>query len=71
LLFHEIRLDPSKWHVPLVLFLSNLHPALLEFEKPLRTILESLGYHNPTLVVPLRYMRILFATLKCDSLGLD
>jgi len=27
LLFHEIRLDPSRWQVPLVLFLSNLHPA--------------------------------------------
>jgi len=27
LLCHDIRLDPSRWHVPLVLFLSNLQPA--------------------------------------------
>jgi len=32
LLCHDIRLDPSKWHVPLVLFLSNLQLAKLESE---------------------------------------
>jgi len=58
-LFHEIRLDSSKWQVPLVIFLSNLHPAESEYEKPLRIMLNSHGYHKPTLVVPLRYFRIL------------
>lgn len=27
------------------------------------------GYHNPTVDIPLRYFRILFATLKWDSFG--
>ena len=34
LLCHDIRLEPSRWHVPLVLFLSNLHPAKSESEYP-------------------------------------
>ena len=32
-------------------------------------MLESHGYHKPTLVIPFRYFRILFANLKCDSFG--
>ena len=32
LLCHEIKLDPSRWHVPLVLFLSILHPTKLLLE---------------------------------------
>jgi len=50
-------------HVPLMLFLSNLHPAKSESEYPLRLSVASFGYHNPTLVVPLRYLRILFVVL--------
>jgi len=29
------------------------------------------GYHKPIDIVPFRYFRILFAALRCDSLGQD
>jgi len=32
LLCQDIKLDPNKWHVPPVFFLSILHPAKLESE---------------------------------------
>jgi len=32
-------------------------------------MLESHGYHKPTLVVSLRHLRIRFVALKCDSFG--
>jgi len=70
LLFHDIRLAPSKWHVPLVLFLSNFHLAKSESEYSLRLSVPSFRCHNPTLVIPLRYLRILFVALKWDSFGL-
>jgi len=61
LLCQDIQLDPSKWHVPLVLFLSTLQPAKSESEYPTRFKVTSLGYHRPTSVVPLRYFKILLA----------
>ena len=71
LLCHETKLDPSKWHVPLVLFLSILQPAKSESKYPTKLRETSAGYHSPTVVVPYRYFRILYAAVKCDSLGLD
>jgi len=38
LLCHDMRLDPSRWHVPLVLFLSSLQPAKSESKYPTRCI---------------------------------
>ena len=69
LLCQEMRLDPRRWQVPLVLFLSSSHPAKSKSEQPIKCIREWEGYHRPTLVVPLIYLRILFATLKWDSFG--
>jgi len=53
----------------LCFFLSNLHLAKSKSEKPVR-FKEPLGYHKPTLVVPLRYLMILLTAVKWDSLGL-
>ena len=50
---------PNKWQVPLVLFLSSLHPTKFEFEYPTREISTPLGYHRPTFKVPLRYFIML------------
>jgi len=61
LLCQDIKLDLSKWHVPLVLFLSTLQPAKSESEYPTRFKVTSLGYHRPTSVVLLRYFKILLA----------
>jgi len=63
LLFHDISLAPNKCHVPLALFRSSLHPTKSESEYPLILSVASFGYHNPTFVVPLTYLRILFAAL--------
>ena len=71
LLCHEIRLDPSRWHVPLVLFLSNLHPAKSELEYPTKWIGKCEGYHKPMDGVPLRYLRILLVALRWNSFGQD
>ena len=46
LLNQEIRLTPRNWKIPLVLFLSNLHPAKSASEYPIKSINESLEYHN-------------------------
>ena len=40
-------------------------------EYPIKLHVESLGCHNPKLIVPNRYLMILFTALKCDCLGLD
>ena len=71
LLCHDIRLESSRWYVPLVLFLSNLHPAKLESEYRTKWIGECEGYHKSTDVIPLRYFRIVLETLRWDSLGID
>jgi len=63
LLCQEIILDPRKWQVPLVLFLSILHAIKFESEKPTRLSASLLGYHSPTLIVPLKFFRILFVAL--------
>ena len=68
--FQDTRELPNRWHVPLVLFLSSLHLAKLEFEKLVRFKEVPLGYHKPTLVVPLRYLMILLEAVKLDSLGI-
>ena len=52
------------YQVPLVLFLSSIHPAKSESEYPTKWIGEWEGYHKPTVVVPLRYFRIRFIALK-------
>ena len=54
----------NKWHVPLVLFLSSLHPTKSEFENLVRFKEVPLGHHKPTLVVPLRYLIILLTAIK-------
>ena len=46
-------------------------PCIVRILKTTKKNLDSLGYHNPTLVVPFRYLRIYFASLECDSYGLD
>ena len=45
---HEIKLHPSKWQVPLVLFLSILQPAKSESEYPVKLNEMLRGYHKPT-----------------------
>ena len=67
---HEIKLDPSKWQVPLVLFLSVLQPAKSESEYPVKLNEMLPGYRKPTSLVPCKYFRILLAPLKwceCNS----
>ena len=54
----------KRWHVPLGLFLSSLRPSKSESEKPIKLKEVPLGYHKPTLVVPLRYLIILLAIVK-------
>ena len=71
LLCQDIRLEPSRWQVLLVLFLSNLHLAKSESEYPTKCIRQCEGYHKATNFVPFRYFKILLAALKWDSLGLD
>ena len=54
-----------------MLFLSVLDPTKSESEYPIKLQVEFLGYHNHKLIVPTRYLMILFTALKCDCLGLD
>ena len=54
-----------------LLFLSVLDPAKSESKYPIKLHAEFLGYHNPKLIVPNRYLMILITALKCDCLGLD
>ena len=67
--FQDTSELPKRWHVPLVLFLSSLHPTKSKSEKSIRLKEVPLGYHKPTLVVPLRYLIILLIVVKWDSLG--
>ena len=66
--FQDTSELPKRWHVPLVLFLSSLHPTKSKSEKSIRLKEVPLGYHKPTLVVPLRYLIILLIVVKWDSL---
>jgi len=64
---HEIRPDPSKWQVTLVLFQSNLQSAKSESEYPtIKFNGTSLGYYNPTSILPFNYFRILLFVLNCE-----
>ena len=69
--FQDTRELPNRWHVSLVFFLSDLHPAKSESKKPIKFKGVPLGYHKPKLVVPLRYLMILLRVVKWDSLELD
>ena len=71
LLFQETRADPMNWHVPLVLFLSVFDLEKSEFEYPIKLHKEFLGYHNPKLTVPYRYLMILFTSIRCENFGFD
>jgi hypothetical protein len=52
-----------------VLFRSDLQPAKSESENPTKQQELPLGYQSPKLVVPLKYLKILFTIFKWDSLG--
>ena len=71
LLNQEIRLTPKNWQVPLVLFLSNLHPIKSASEYSIKSINESLENHNPRVCVPFKYLKILLTAFKCDSFRFD
>ena len=71
LLSHETSECPKKWLVSLVFFLSTLHSTKSASEYPINSKLLILGYYNPMSIVPFKYLKILFKTLKCDSLGQD
>ena len=64
LLCHETSECPRKCQVSLVLFLLTLQPAKLAFEYPINSKLSPLGYHRPMSIVPFKYLRIRFTTLK-------
>jgi len=57
--------------VPLVLFLSVLDPAKSESEYSIKLHKEFLGYHNPKLTIPNRYLMILFTAVRCENFGFD
>ncbi|KAL2344596.1 hypothetical protein Fmac_005881 [Flemingia macrophylla] len=63
LLCHDTKHSPNIWHVPLVLFLSNLQPAKSASLKPTKLEVVPLGYHRPQLIVPLRYFNIFFTAV--------
>ena len=71
LLCHETNEWTKKWHVSLVLFLSTLQPVKSAYGKPINLKLSLLGYYKPKSIVPFMYLRILFMTLKYDSLVQD
>ena len=52
----------------LVLFLSTLQPIKLTFEKLINSKLLLLRHHKPMSIVPFKYLRIPFTTLKWDYL---
>ena len=62
--FQDTKELPKRWHAPLVLFQSNLHHVKSESEKPIRFKEVPLGYHKPTLDVPLRYLMILLIVVN-------
>ena len=61
----------KKWHMLLVFFLSNLQLAKSTSEKPINSKLSPLGYHKPMSIIPYKYLRNFFMSLKWDSLGQD
>ena len=67
----ETSVGPKNWYVLDVLFLSNLHQAKSASAYAISSKFSDFGYHNPRLMVPLRYLRILLTTLSRDILGLD
>jgi len=69
--FQDTREFPKRWHVPLVLLLSNFHLVKSESKKIVRFKEVPLGFHKPILVVALRYLMILLTLVKGDSLRLD
>ena len=62
--FQDTRELPNRWHVSLVLFLSNFQPIKSESEKLVSFKEVPLRYYKPTLVVPLRYLMILLTAVK-------
>src|ERR1044072_8487870 len=71
LLAHEIKLHPRNWQFPEVLFLSILSPAKSASQKPESLYSDVFSYIKPRLVVPFRYLRILFTAVKWVYLGSD
>ena len=71
LLCHETSKCPKKWKVPLVFYFSTLQLTKSASKKPINSKLSPLGYHKPMSIVPFKYLRILFTTLKWDFLRQD
>ena len=65
--FQDTRELPKRWHVPLVLFLSTLHPAKLESEKPIKFKEVPLDTTNQHWLCPW-YLIFILTTIKWDSL---
>ena len=71
LLNKEIKLTPKNWQVSLVLFLSNLHPAKSTSEYLIKSIDESLKYHNPRVCIPFKFFKFFLTAFKYDSFEFD
>ena len=68
---HDMIIFFKIFHVLEVLFLSNLQPLNSTSEYACKAKNEPLEYYKLRLGVSLRYIKILFTTSKCDSLGYD
>lgn len=69
LLCHETSDSPSKCHVSLVPFLSNIHPAKWESEYPTKSQSPPFEHHKPMCYVSERYLIMRLTILRCDSFG--
>ena len=58
---------PRNWQVPLVLLRSSKLPAKSTSEYPTNLNSTFIGYHNPRLIVPSKYLNILLMTCRWDS----
>src|SRR5271156_2903757 len=71
LIIHVTSLSPIKNAPPVVLFRSSRFPSQSASVNTFSSNFPSLLYHKPNSSVFFRYLRILFTTVICDSLGLE
>ena len=50
---------------------NSIRHAKSESEYLIKLHKEFLGYHNPKLTVPNRYLMILFTAIRCENFGFD